>query len=321
MPPMDMSDVAFLSNLSDDGGCTTPAAVYSGLAITQQTTSFCYRKPILTATSVSHSLADDTNLRFWVNCKLTSDTLSTFGAPACSSGSDLVAGMLFTYAQLQAGINLLYYDSTNAAAQDASDDIAVGWHIEVTACSILDCATSICADSPAQTLGAIETFPYDGAAVYDGSTYPSFLDSSMMFGVIPSAGTYDYELTIDASIHYYADSSSSGDDAISANSFKVHFQYDLSCDDLMGCSSYTWIDGDESDSFLPAGDTGPSNYTTFIMDERDCWDVDYIWMRYRVEAIGSCGTSLFTDWSMPSYESVTSAGSTARCNSGNPPPP
>ena len=276
------------------GGCTTPAAVYTGLAITQETTSGCYRKPILTATSVSHSLASDTNLRFWVNCKLTNDTLSTFGAPACSSGSDLVAGMLFTYSQLQAGINLLGYDSTNAAAQDSSDDIAVGWSVEVTACDISDCATSICSDSLAQTLSAIETFPYNGAAVYDGSTYPAFnVDSSIQLWV-DSGASVNYAIKADVVPYYYANSLSGGSDSLSGLTMTVELQYDLSCDTSSGCASYSWVDADDNGASITVSNGGTSQ--TFTVAEADCWDEDYIFVRARLKVEGSCGTTATSGW-------------------------
>lgn len=326
----DVLDTGFIGSLTTEegggggGSCSTPNASYTGLAINQSTTTGCYRKPTLIATAVSHSLSSDTNLRFWVNCKLSDDTSSVFGSPACSdTGNDLVDGMLFTKTQLLAGISLLGYDSTNAAAQDASDDICTGWTINIAAVDIENCSTSICADS-ATSINACESVTYDGPVVYTypSPSFPSFSNSSSLVSVQESTGSYDYELRIVAAMNYYVDSSSMGDDAISANSFKIHFQYDLTCDSSMPlCSSYTWIDGDETDSFLPAGDTGFMNGTTFIIDEADCWDVDYIAVRYRVEAMGSCGTSIFSDWIYPIVGvSVSSSYAGARCNGGPPPP-
>jgi hypothetical protein len=275
------------------GGCTAPAAVYTGLAITQTTTSGCYRKPILTATSVSHSLADDTNLRFWVNCRL-ANTSTTFGAPACSSGSDLVAGKLFTYSQLQSGIDLLASDSTNAAAQDASDDIAVGWSVEVTACDISDCATSICADSLAQSLGAIETFPYNGAAVYDGSTFPAFnVDSGITLSATSGVGSL-YAIQADVMPWYWSTSSSSGYDSLSGLTMTVELQYDLSCDTSGGCASYSWVDADDNGASITVSNGGTSQ--TFIVAEADCWSEDYIFVRARLKLEGSCGTTATSGW-------------------------
>jgi hypothetical protein len=293
----------YASESGGGGGCTTPAAVYTGLAITQTTTSGCYRKPILTATSVSHSLADDTNLRFWVNCRL-ANTSTTFGAPACSSGSDLVAGKLFTYSQLQSGIDLLASDSTNAAAQDTSDDIAVGWDIGVTACDISDCATSICADALAQTLSATESFPYNGPSVYDSMSpvYPAFNTGTVFGGIRTGSGSTDYETYVSCTVMDYPSSSySMGGGTYGSGEYKLHVQYDNTCDSYF-CSSPTWIDADETDVTLGAGTggmmmMGTATVHTVIAEEADCWDVTYIAIRARIEAVGSCGTSVMGDWS------------------------
>ena len=281
------------------GGCTIPAASYTGLAISQATTSGCYRKPILTATSVSHSLADDTNLRFWVNCKLGNDTSSTFGAAACSSGSDLVAGKLFTYSQLQAGIDLLASDSTNAAAQDASDDIAIGWDVRCTAVDISDCSTSICADtgSNIQNLTQYESFSYNGPAAYTGSgTFPQFRTYDSVTTLMDTGSSADYVIQIMANAEYFTDSSSMGDDSFGSTAFKIEIQYDTSCDTSGGCGSYSWTNGIDNDTFLAAGSGGVGYEQTFDVVEADCWDEDYIFVRYRIVAQGSCGTSLAGAW-------------------------
>jgi len=304
------------------GSCTTPAASYTGLAISQATTSGCYRKPILTASSVSHSLGSDTNLRFWVNCKLGDDTSSTFGAAACSSGSDLVAGKLFTYSQLQSGIDLLASDSTNAAAQDASEDIAIGWDVRCTAVDISDCSTSICADTGGniQNLSQYESVSYNGPALYtDGSgTFPQFETSDSATTMIDTGSSADYKITLLANVLYYSDSSSMGEDSYGATAFKIEIQYDTSCDTSGGCGSYSWTNGIDNDTFLAAGDGGPYNEQSFDVVEEDCWDGDYIFVRHRIVAQGSCGTSLAGEWTDGYLGEVDVVAGGADCGGGLP---
>jgi hypothetical protein len=311
---------------SAGAACTTPEASYTGLAISQATTSGCYRKPILTASSVSHSLSGDTNLRFWVNCKLGNDSSSTFGAAACSSGSDLVAGKLFTYSQLQAGIDLLASDSTNAAAQDASDDIAIGWDVRCTAVDISDCSTSICADTgdDIQNLSQYESLPYSGPAAYTGSgTFPQFRTFNSVTTSSATGSSYDYVLQVMANVEYFADSSSSGDDSFGSTAFKIEIQYDTSCDTSGGCGSYSWTNGADNDTALAAGDGGVGNEQTFDVVEADCWNEDYIFVRYRIVAQGSCGTSLAGSWTTASLGEfdVSAAGVECGGGGGGPPPP
>lgn len=300
--------------------CTTPEASYTALAITQATTTGCYRKPILTATSVSHSIGSDTNLRFWINCKIGNDSVSTFGAAACSSGSDLVAGKLFTYSQLQAGIDLLGFDSTNAAAQDASDDIAIGWDVRVTAVDISDCSTSICADTgdDIQNLSQYESFPYNGPALYtDGSgTFPQFANGPSGGVTVGSGSIETYAIELNQSVLYYSDGSSMGDDSFGSTAFKIFLQYDTSCDTSGGCGSYSWQDADDNDTFFAAGDGGAGNEQTFVITEAECWDEDYIFVRFRVEAQGACGTGADGGWSSAIELDVSSAG--AQCMGGGP---
>lgn len=318
----------YASSGGGGGGCTTPAASYTGLAISQLTTTGCYRKPILTATSVSHSLADDTNLRFWINCKLGNDTISTFGAAACSSGSDLVAGKLFTYSQLQAGIDLLASDSTNAAAQDASDDIAIGWDIRCTAVSIEDCATSICADtgSNIQDLSQYESFSYNGPAAYTGSgTFPQFETGDAASTSFDTGSSYDYVITFMGNVNHYADSLSMGDDSFGSTAYKIEIQYDTSCNTSGGCSSYSWTNGIDNDTFLAAGNGGAGYEQTFNVVEADCWSEDYIFVRYRIVAQGSCGTSLAGAWTDGYLGEFSPLANTVDCDGlgggGGPPPP
>ena len=303
------------------GGCTTPAASYTGLAISQLTTSGCYRKPILTATSVSHSLADDTNLRFWVNCKLGNDTTSTFGAAACSSGSDLVAGKLFTYSALQAGIDLQASDSTNAAAQDASDDVAIGWDVQCTAVDISDCSTSICADtgSNIRSISAIEGVSYNGPAAYTGSgTFPQFETMELTATMVDTGSSYAYVITLMGNVNLYDDASSLGDDSFGSTAFKIEIQYDTSCNTSGGCGSYSWTNGIDNDTFLAAGDGGASNEQTFNVVEADCWSEDYIFVRYRIIAQGSCGTSLAGAWTTAYLGEVDILANGADCGMGGP---
>ena len=288
----------FRQAVSGGGGCTAPNASFTGLAVTQLTTYGCYRKPILGVTSVSHSLADDTNLRFWVNCKLGNDSTSTFGAAACSSGGDLVAGKLFTYSQLQSGIDLLASDSTNAAAQDASDDIAIGWTIQVTAVDIADCPTSICADTSSyiQTLNPIESIPYDGPTVYTGTgTFPQFDSTGLASVTIGTGASYDNKINLEAALNHYANSASFGSDSFGATSYKIYIQHDTSCNTAGGCGSYSWTDSDDNGAYFAAGTGGTGQ--NFTVTEADCWDEDYIFVRFKIEAQGSCGTALADSWS------------------------
>ena len=310
------------------GGCTAPNASYTGLAVTQETTTGCYRKPIIGVTSVSHSLADDTNLRFWVNCKLGSDSTSIFGGAACSSGSDLVAGKLFTLSQLQTGIDLLAADSTNAAALDASDGIYIGWQIQVTAVDIADCPTSICADTSSyiQTLNPIESIPYDGPALYTGTgSFPQFKTHTSVTTLSSTGTSYAYVLQVMANVEYYANSSSMGDDTFGSTAFKIEIQYDTTCNTSGGCGSYSWTDALDDDSFLAAGTGGAGYEQTFDVAEADCWSEDYIFVRYRIIAQGSCGTSLAGAWTTATDGAFDVSGAGVQCSGGGggggPPPP
>jgi hypothetical protein len=332
----DVLDTGFIGSLTTEegggggGSCSTPNASYTGLAINQSTITWpvslaCYRSPILIATAVSHSLSSDTNLRFWVNCKLGNDTSSTFGAAACSdTGNTLVQGKLYTKAQLLAGIDLLAADSVNAAAQDASDDIAIGWEIYIAAVDISSCSSSICTDSPT-TISAIESFPYNGPSLYtDGSgTFPQFETLESATTMSDTGSTYDNVIQVMANVSYYTDSMSMGDDSFSAGAFKVEIQYDTSCDTSGGCSSYTWIDGIDNDTSLAAGDGGSGYEQTFDVVEADCWNEDYIFIRVRIVAQGSCGTTLAGAWTQGYLGEFDVFGGTVDCSGGGggPPPP
>lgn len=301
--------------------CTTPEASYTDLAISQLTTTGCYRKPILTATSVSHSIGSDTNLRFWVNCKLGNDTSSTFGAAACSSGGNLVAGKLFTYSQLQAGIDLLASDSTNAAAQEVGDGSPVGWDVRVTAVDISACSTSICADTGGdiQNLSQDESFPYGGPALYTGSgTFPQFqtFDSVTTSAGMGSSSTY--VLQVGANVEYFADSSSLGDDTFGSTAFKIEIQYDTSCDTSGGCGSYSWTNGIDNDTFLAAGTGGAGYEQTFDVVEADCWNEDYLFVRYRIVSQSTCGASLAGQWTTSSLGEFDVSSAGAQCGGGGP---
>ena len=301
----DTLDTGFIGCLTDEGGgggsCSTPNASYTGLAVNLTITTGCYQKPILIATAVSHSLSSDADLKVWVNCKLGNDTSSVFGSAACSDTSNtLVQGKLYTKAQLLAGIDLLAADSTNAAAQDGSDDIAIGWIVHVTACDISDCSTSICADSSPETILKYEgDFTHDGPSLYtNGSgTFPQFETYDSITVITDTGTTYDNVIQVMANVLYYADSSSMGDDSFGATAFKIEIQYDTSCNTSGGsCGSYSWTNGIDNDTYLAAGDGGVGNEQTFDVVEADCWNEDYIYVRYRIVAQGSCGTSLAGAW-------------------------
>jgi hypothetical protein len=307
---------------SAGGACTTPAASYTGLAISQQSITWpvsqaCYRKPILTATSVSHSLADDTNLRFWVNCKFGDNTSSTFGAAACSSGSDLVAGMLFTYSQLQAGIDLIAFDSVNAAAQDAAGDVVIGWDVRCTAVDISDCSTSICADG-GTNLFQYESIPYDGPALYtDGSgTYPQFSNGPTGDVLVEDGAVETYALILTQSLLYWEDAYSFGEDSFGATDFKIQIQYDTGCDTSGGCGSYNWTNADDNNNYFDEGSGGAGSEQGFTVTEAECWDQDYIFVRYRVVAVGTCNNVQADAWSSAIEVDLMSAG--GQCNGGGP---
>ena len=307
------------------GSCTTPEASYTDLALTQSTTSGCFRKPILTATSVSHSLSSDADLGFWINCKLGTDSTSTFGEATCASGSDLVAGKLFPYADLQSGIDLLAFDSINAAAQDADDGTAVGWDVRCTAVDLSDCPTIACADSGGyiQNLSLTESATYDGPELYvDGlsGTFPQFRTHNSVTTSFATGSSYDYVLRVGGNLEYFADSSSLGDDSFGATDFKIEIQYDTSCDTSGGCGSYSWTNGIDNDTFLAAGTGGGGYEQTFDVAEADCWNEEYLFVRYRIVAAGACGNADgIGDWTTSTLGEVDVVGGGADCELGGGP--
>jgi hypothetical protein len=226
---------------------------------------------------------------------------------------------MFTKAQLLAGINLVSVDPVNAACQDASDDTTIGWGVTIAACDISDCPTSISADSPPSGLSKIEYYTYDGPALYtDGSgTFPQFQNGPAA-GVSADMGNIsNYVLQLSQSLNYYADSSSMGDDSFGADKFKIQIQYDTSCNTSGGsCGSYSWTNAIDYDAYFAAGDGGAGNEQVFDIVEADCWNEDYIYVRWRVIAVGSCNTAIGDDWATPSEVDVASLG--VQCNGGPP---
>ena len=330
---------------SDPVLCTDPEAVFTGIAVTFEITSGNFVKPILKAASVSHALASDSDLTIHVNCYGNQHPDGFTGADdsntgySCSNhqsaangtlGIDLWHGMNFTVAELLAGIDLNAEDSVNAPAYDSSPVSQSLPYRGFWTMRIIAFDSSLCLSGSAYACFTVPPMSPDGGDTFyptmpschslytDGSgTFPQFNTSNSGTVTTATGTTYDNVIQVMANVDYYTDSLSMGDDSFSATAFKIEIQYDTSCNSYGGCGSYSWANGIDNDTYLAAGDGGATNEQTFNVVEADCWNEDYIFVRYRIVAQSSCsGGTINGDWTAGYLGEFDVGGGGVQCMSG-----
>jgi len=294
----------------DSSNCDFPNAIFTNLRIINENTTDCFFKPILKADAVTHSLGSDDDVTFHVNCCMTLPGGGSLpmGGYSCDGGGNfsndsLQYGMNFTLAQLLKGIDLNSYDNVNAAEVEQTSGTIAAWLVRVIVfnsycCDIFPswCDQGPCYDSeqnnsrPISHLGGYILANEAGTNLYTNGTgtFPQFTTFNSV-ATLTYLPTGDKVIQLKANVLYYLNSLSSGNDPFDDGKFKIEIQYDTSCNTTGGCGyigNYAWQDGIDNDTSLYAGIGGAGNEQTFDVVAADCWNEDYIFVRYRIVSRG-----------------------------------